>query len=101
MFNSHELIDCRYLPQCDKKVLGWSRFVTIDVCEDDEDDLCEPDTYENVFSDPAVRLVERDSQRVDVVQSPKLYTCYRHHPMAITLDTGATTNMIRVSTDRV
>ena len=92
MFNSHDLIDCRYLSQSDKKTLGWSRLVTSDVCEDDEVDLYEYDTPENVFSDPAVRLVERDpvSHRVGVVQSPVLYTFYRQHPIAITLGTGAT-----------
>ncbi|KAK2156293.1 hypothetical protein NP493_1980g00016 [Ridgeia piscesae] len=103
MFNSHTLIDCRHLPQCDKKALGWSRFVTNDVCEEDEDDLYDGDTLGNVFSDPAVRLVERHpvSHRIGVVQPPVLYTFYRQHPMAITLDTGATTNMIRASTGRV
>ena len=71
MFNSHDLIDCRYLPQSDKKALGWSRLVTNDVCEEDEGDLYDGDTPENVFSGPAVRLVERDpvSHRVGVVQS--------------------------------
>ena len=102
-FNSHDLIDCRYLPQSTKKALGWSRLVTNDVCEEDEGDLYDGDTPENVFSGPAVRFGERDiaSRRVSVVKSPVLYTFYRHHPMAITLDTGATTNMIRASTARV
>ena len=69
MFNSHDLIDCRFLPQSDKKALGWSRLVTNDVCEEDEDDLYDGDTPENVFSDHAVCLVERDpvSHRVGVV----------------------------------
>ena len=86
MFNSH-----------------WSRLVTNDVCEEDEADVYDGDTPENVFSDPAVRIVERDpvSHRVGVVQPHVLYTFYRQHPMAITLDTGATTNMIRASTARV
>ena len=102
MFNGHELIDCRYLLQSDKKALGWSRLVTNDVCEDDEVDLYDGDTPENVFSDPAVRLVERDpvSHQVGVVQSPVLYTFYRQHPIAITLDSGATINMILASTAR-
>ncbi|KAK2183670.1 hypothetical protein NP493_300g00016 [Ridgeia piscesae] len=70
---------------------------------EDEDDLYDGDTPGNVFSDPAVRLVERDpvSHRVGVVQSSVLYTFYRQHPMAIIVDTGATTNMIRASTARV
>ena len=77
--------------------------MTNDVCEEDEDDLYDGDTPENVFSGPAVRLVERHSvsHRVGVVHPPVLYTFYRQHPMAMTLDTGATTNMISASTARV
>ena len=77
--------------------------MTNEICDEVEDDQYDGDTLENVFSGPAVRLVERDpnSHRVDVVQSPVLYTFYRQHPMAITLDTGATTNMIRASTASV
>ena len=41
------------------------------------------------------------SRRVNVVQSPVLYTFYQHHPMALTLDTSATTIMIRASTARL
>ena len=89
----HDMIDCRYLPQSDKKALGWSRLVTSDVCEEDEDDLYDGDTHENVLSDPAIRFVERNpaSRRISVVQSP----------MAITPETGATTNMTRVFIARV
>ena len=97
------MIDCRYLPQSDKKALGWSRLVTSDVCEEDEDDLYDGDTHENVLSDPAIRFVERDpaSRRISVVQSPVLYTFIQHHLMAITPETGATTNMTRVFIARV
>ena len=104
MFNSHDLIDCRYLSQSDTKALGSSRLVTNDVCEEDEDDLYDDDTPENVLSDHAIRLVEPDlaSRRmISVVQSHVYYTFYRHHPMAISLDIGATTNTIRASTVRV
>ena len=72
MFNSHDLIDCRYLSQSDTKALGWSRLVTNDVCVEDEDDLYDDDTPENVLSDHAIRLVEPDlaSRRmISVVQS--------------------------------
>ncbi|KAK2174501.1 hypothetical protein NP493_798g00021 [Ridgeia piscesae] len=55
-FNSHDLIDCRYLPQSTKKALGWSRLVTNDVCEEDEGDLYDGDTPENVFSGPALSV---------------------------------------------
>jgi hypothetical protein len=37
------------------------------------------------------------ARRVDVVQSPFLNTHYQQHPVRLTLDTGATTNMIRSS----
>ena len=34
---------------------------------------------------------------VSIVQSPVLHTFYHEHPIQLTLDTGATSNMIRVS----
>ncbi|KAK2193761.1 hypothetical protein NP493_7g09017 [Ridgeia piscesae] len=43
MFNSHDSVDCRYLSQSDKKVLGWSRPVTNDIREEDDDHLYDGD----------------------------------------------------------
>ena len=37
------------------------------------------------------------SHKVNVIQSPVLNTLYQHHPVALTLDTGATTNLIHAS----
>ena len=101
--NSHNLIECRYMPDSDKEALGWSRLVTNDACDEGEVDLCDDDEPENVISDHSARLVEcgLSSRRVNVVQSPVLYTFCQHHPVALTLDTGVTTNMIRALTARL
>ena len=91
--NSHNLIEYHYLPYSDKKAFGWSRLVTNDACDGGEIDLCDNDEPENVINDHSARLIEcgLSSRRVNVVQSPVLYTFYQHHPMVLTLDTGATT----------
>ena len=49
--NSHDLIVCRYLPQSDKKALGWSRRLTNDVCEEDKDVRYDADSHEDVVTD--------------------------------------------------
>ena len=125
--NIHNPIECRYLPDNDKKALGLLRPVTNDACDESEVDLCDDDELENVISNHSAclvdcglssrlvecglssrlvecglssRLVEcgLSLRRVNVVQSPVLYTFYQHHPMALTLDT---TNMIRAPTARL
>ena len=77
--------------------------MTNDACDEGEVDICYDDEPKNVISDHSARLVEcgLSSRRVNIVQSPVLYTFYQHHPMALTLDTSAMTNMIRASTARL
>ena len=94
--NTHNLIDCRYLPDRDRRPWARSRMVM-----DNPDDLgaeeCEP-------LDESSDLVVRPDQseepavlRVSIVQSPVLNTFYHEHPVQLTLDTGATSNMVRAS----
>jgi hypothetical protein len=37
------------------------------------------------------------SRRVSIIQSPYLNLFYKHHPVRLTIDTGATTNMVKAS----
>ena len=94
--NTHNLMDCRYLPDRDRRPWTRSRMVM-----DDPDDLgaeeCEP---LNESSDLVVRPVQSGEPavlRVSIVQSPVLNTFYHEHPVQLTLDTGATSNMVRAS----
>ncbi|KAI0215555.1 hypothetical protein LSAT2_032403, partial [Lamellibrachia satsuma] len=75
--NGHNLIKCRYLPDNDKKASGWSRFVTSDVCDEGEVDLCDDDEPENVISDHSARLVEcgLSTRLVECGLSSRLVEC--------------------------
>ena len=46
---------------------------------------------------PPVQSGEPAALRVSIVQSPVLHTFYHQHPVQLTLDTGATSNMVRAS----
>jgi hypothetical protein len=49
-------------------------------------------------SDLDTRQVRKvNVRKVDIVQSPYLTSYYNHSPVVLTIDTGATTNMIKES----
>ena len=58
---------------------------------------------EHVISVLSARLLEcgLSSRQGNILQSPVLYTFYQYYPMALTLDTSATTNMMRAFTARL
>ena len=92
--SSHTLTECRYLPEHDRRALARSRLV----CEDDED-LREPDddqTEEHEHTHNPL-LDKHMARRVNIIQSPYLHVYYKQHPMTLTIDTGATTNLLRIS----
>ena len=92
--NSHALRDCRYLPESERRQLyGRSRLV-----QDGPDELpIFNDNFLDDNTDPDPLPDRSTINRVDVIQSPYLNTFSDHHPVRITLDTGATTNMVRAS----
>ena len=92
--NTHYLSECKYLPEPDRRYFSRA-------CATEAD----PPEYEHVEDDTYTResdsfdgalLDKPDSQvrRVDIIQSPYLNCFYESHPVKITLDTGATTNMV-------
>ena len=92
----HNLAGCRFLPEHDRQSLARSRLL-----KDDYDDL-PPDDCESFDpnNDGVASFVHADdptAHRVSIVQSPVLHTFYHEHPIQSTLDTGATSNMIRAS----
>ena len=68
---------------------------------DDPDDpgaeKCEPLDESSDLVVPPVQSGEPAALRVSIVQSPVLNTLYHQHPVQLTLDTGATFNMVRAS----
>ena len=68
---------------------------------DDPDDLgaeeCEPLDESDDLVVPPVQGEEPAALRVSILRSPVLNTFYHKHPMQLTLDTGATSNMVRAS----
>ncbi len=57
---------------------------------DDSDQCDQSDIPSGLMYTPIIR-------RVDIIQSPFLNTYYNQHPVRLTLDTGATTNMVKHS----
>ena len=89
-------MDFPYLPDRDRGPWSRSRMVM-----DDPDDLgaeeCEPLDESSDLAVPPVRSEEPVALHVIIVQSPVLNTFYHEHPVQLTLDTGATSNMVHVS----
>ena len=98
--NTHNLMDCRYLPDRDRRPWARSRMVM-----DDPDDFgaeeCEPLDESSDLVAPPVQSEEPAALRVSIVQSPVLNTFYHEHPLQLTLDTGATSNMVRASSAKL
>ena len=89
-------MDCRYLPERDRRPWARSRLL-----RDDHDDF-HPEDYESFQSSQdvvanAVQTDEPSALCVRIVQSPVLRTFYHEHPVQLTLDTGTTSNMVRAS----
>ena len=98
--NTHNLMKCRYLPDRNRRSWAWSCMVM-----DDPDDLgaeeCEPLDESSDLVVPPVQGEEPAALRVSIVQSPVLNTFYHEHPVPLTLDTGATSNMFRASSAKL
>ena len=103
----HYLTECKHLPEKDRRFLTKTRTVTInpeeevlDEDDDDDDDYDDTPNHRRVAvedavetnQDPNVTLIAR---RVPVIPSPYLDCFYKHYRIRITIDSGATGNMIR------
>ena len=98
---THNLLECRFHPETDRQGFGKSRLIG------SAEDLEEPNLEDGIANltcmdsedryVPDALLDKPAARRVDVVQSPFLNTHYRQYPVRLTLDTGATTNMIKSS----
>jgi hypothetical protein len=101
VYDDHYLRDCKYLPANDKRQFknapSRSRRVAHDACDEenpsDDDDV---HNDEDVSDEEATPVgISPASRRVGVIQSPTLAVFYKSTPVILTLDTGATTNMVK------
>ena len=97
--NTHDLMECRYLPDRDRRPWAHSRLIN-----DDPDEFATGDCGPyNECCDHVLPPEHSDAStaptalRVSIIQSPVLNTFYHEHPVQLTLDTGATSNMVRAS----
>ena len=97
---THNLMDCRYLPDRDRRPWARSRLV-MDDSEEPGVDEYEPLGESSDLVAPPVPGEEPAALRVSIVQSPVLYMFYHEHPVQLILDTGATSNMIRASSAKL
>lgn len=88
---NHFISKCRYLPEEDRKFMARARQIQDDTHDDEED---EP-------SSTADLPCPQKAHRVQIRQSPYLDTFYQHFPVRITIDSGATGNMIRAATAKM
>ena len=84
----HYLSRCKYLPDHDKEYLSKVRRTVADSESDSDSELDDQSTNSSV---PIV------TRRVGTNQSPNIKMFYQHHPVTVTLDTGAETSMIKAS----
>ena len=89
----HFLSKCSFLPLQDRKYMAKSRQVLSTSFESDEEDSFLPE----VSNEPEPRKAS-SINRVQIRQSPVLDIFCSHHTACLTIDSGATGNMIRAST---
>ena len=92
--SQHFLSKCRYLPESDKQYLSKVRQTT----DEDETFHCpsvDGDLNEHV--EPHTLRVSPASRRVSTKKSPTMKAFFKHHPLTVTLDTGAELSMIKHS----
>ena len=85
----HYLSACKYLPENDRLYLAKARNIIGVDCDDDSDNDQPADNADCTGNVSTVAC------RVNTKQSPFFKAFYRHHPLRLTIDTGAETNMIR------
>ncbi len=93
-YNTHFLSECKHLPTADRRAIARAR-LSQDACDEECDveayvDECVEDQQSPFFDQPEVR-------RVNIVQSPFIYAFFQDQRVRLTLDSGATTNMVRSS----
>ena len=87
----HFLSECRYLPEGDRRYLAKARQI-VGIVDDD------PPSESDDEADSTTNTASFVTSKVTVRQSPHLDVFCGHEHVCLTIDTGATGNMIRAST---
>ncbi len=91
---NHYLSQCEFLPDRDRKFMTRARQIGNIFDEEDQ----EYDSPPEDEKDEDVEHTQPVAFRIQVRQSPYLDVFYKHHPLHITIDSGATGNMMSAST---
>ena len=95
--SGHYLSECAYLPDSDKRYMARARQIvavvdSIDSDQDGEEEYTtDPQTTDEQYTVPTAR-------RINISMSPYVDVFHNHQPVRITIDTGATGNMIHETT---
>ena len=92
MENSHFLSTCPYLPENDRRFMTRARLIA---AMDDDDSYQEKNLAELPDETPIEVPPQVHTRRVQTKQSPYLHAFYGHHPVKVTIDSGAEVNLIR------
>jgi hypothetical protein len=87
--SQHYLSECKFLPESDRRYMTRNRNVHATHDYDSDEPPCE-----------SAELPDESVRRIQVVQSPFMDFFYKHEPVHVTLDSGATGNMMRYNTAR-
>jgi hypothetical protein len=93
LFNTHYISECKFLPTSDRRAIARSR--THDIDEDDNVETPPAEPVKEEHESPY--LDQHEVRRVNIVQSPFIYAFFKDHRVRLTLDSGATTNMVRAA----
>ena len=93
--NAHFLSECSFLPEQDRKYITKARQIT-DIFDNPSEPEPTPCVDESVGdTDDTGSSLNSHVFRIQTRQSPYLDMFYAHHPVRVTIDSGATGNMIR------
>ena len=93
--NAHFLSECSFLPEQDRKYITKARQIA-DIFDNPSEPEPTPCVDESVgHTDDTGSSLNSHVLRIQTRQSPYLDMFYAHHPVRVTIDSGATGNMIR------
>ena len=91
--DNHYLSKCTFLPEQDKRYMARTRQVIGIIDSEVDPELFDSEQEDDITSHSSIN-------RVQIRQSPYIDAFFKHHPVRITIDSGATGNMMRASTAR-
>ena len=93
--SNHFLSECRFLPDSDRRYMARARQIAaILESEEESGDDSPPESFPCPEDNPPTHV----SRLVQVSQSPYIDAFHHHNTVRITIDSGATCNMIRLAT---